>query len=159
MPYLPYRVECYKCHVEFYSSHMGNKQRCHECKRIDNGDNFYPKLFYKNRKIVFDRDEHKCQCCGCEQNKLLTNKIIAHHIDVNKTNNSLSNLITLCTQCHLSLHRKYPKEILRRSVIYKLFAQEKNFGEFGKTMMYEPAKKIVKKQFGGKPKLFFKTKK
>jgi 5-methylcytosine-specific restriction endonuclease McrA len=137
-------------------SHSSASKYCPECKKISTGEQFYTKLFYKNRKIVFERDEHKCQCCGCEDGKLLTNKLIVHHIDVNKLNNSLSNLITLCTQCHHSLHKKYSKYILRRSNIYKLFAQEKQFGEFGKNLIYGASKKIVKKQFNGKPKLFFK---
>jgi len=157
MPEKSYLIKCRKCNVEFYSLTPYSKF-CKECKKISNGIDFYPKLYYKNRQIAIDRDENKCQCCGCENGKLNTNKLGVHHIDVNKLNNSLSNLITLCTQCHISLHSKYSKYILRRSNIYKLFAQEKQFGEFGKTMIYEPAKKIVKKQFSGKPKLFFGTK-
>jgi hypothetical protein len=153
----PYLIKCKKCNVEFYSSTTYAKF-CPECKKISIGMKFYPKLYYKNRQIAFDRDEYKCQCCGCENGKLKTNTHVVHHIDGDTFNNSLSNLITLCTQCHASLHKKYSKYILRRSNIYKLFAQEKQFGEFGKTMIYEPAKKMVKKQFTGKPKLFFGTK-
>jgi 5-methylcytosine-specific restriction endonuclease McrA len=139
-------------------SNSSASKYCPECKRVSTGEQFYTKLFYKNREIVFERDENKCQCCGCEEDNKELNKLIIHHIDVNRLNNSLSNLITLCTQCHLSLHAKYSKLILRRSNIYKLFAEEKQFGEFGKNLIYGPAKKIVKKQFKGKPKLFFKIK-
>jgi hypothetical protein len=74
---------------------------------------------------------------------------------VNPQNNSPSNLITLCYQCHQSLHRKYTKYILRRSNIYKLFATDSRFGEFGKNLIYGASKQLVKKQFKGKPKLFF----
>lgn len=134
-------------------------QRCRSCARIDRGEYTNPKVFYKNRKIVFDRDEHKCQCCGCTEDGQHTNKLIVHHIDTDRRNNSPSNLLTLCQQCHLSLHNKYSKLILRRSNIYQLFAKEKAFGEFGKNLIYESAKQLVKKQFKGKPKLFFKIKK
>jgi len=153
---LPYKINCKKCNVEFLSKNTYPKL-CTECKKIANNIDFYPKLFYKNRKIVFERDEYKCQCCGCESNGLAANKLIIHHIDVDKKNNSLSNLITLCEQCHLSLHGKYSKFILRRSNIYKLFSSDIRFGEFGKNIIYGASKKIVKKQFKGKPKLFFKS--
>lgn len=68
----------------------------------------------------------------------------------------MSNLITLCEQCHQSLHGKYDKKTLRRSNIYKLFSTDIKFGEFGKNLIYGASKQIVKKQFRGKPKLFFK---
>ena len=103
-----------------------------------------------------ERDEYKCQCCGIEDGKLQTNKLIVHHIDVDRQNNSPSNLITLCTQCHLSLHGKYGEKILRRSNIYKLFSENFKFGEFGKNLLYGAAKKMVKQHFKGKPKLFFR---
>lgn len=133
-------------------------RRCVECAKIDKGINFYPKVFYKNRKIILDRDEHKCQCCGCSQDSKATNKMGIHHIDCDRNNNSPSNLITLCTQCHRSLHQKYTKYILRRSNIYKLFSTDIRFGEFGKNLIYGASKKLVKKHFKGKPKLFFKSK-
>lgn len=109
-----------------------------------------------------DRDEMMCQCCGCvvkKNKKSWPDTACVHHIDVDKTNNSLSNLILMCEQCHLSLHGTYSKQILRVSNIYKLFSKDKRFGEFGKINIYFPAKKIVKKQFGGKPKKFFSIKK
>jgi 5-methylcytosine-specific restriction endonuclease McrA len=140
MPEKPYLIKCKKCSVEFYSINLCPKY-CPECKKLSKGEQFYTKLYYKNRQIAFERDENMCQCCGCVEDKQRTNKLCIHHLDVNKLNNSLSNLITLCTQCHSSLHHKYSKYILRRSNIYKLFAQEKQFGEFGKTMIYESAKK------------------
>jgi len=154
----PYKVICPVCNIEFLNR-TARRQMCKKCKSYSLGKSDYPKLYYKNRKLVFVRDEDKCQCCGCSSNGLHTNSLIVHHIDCDRGNNSMSNLITLCQQCHLSLHSKFNKPTLRRSNIYKLFAQDLKFGEFGKNLIYEPAKQLVKKQFGGKPKLFFKTKK
>ena len=158
MAELPYKVKCKKCSVEFmaFSTHC---RRCVECAKIDHSILFYPKVFYKNRKIIFDRDEYKCQCCGCQPDGQNTNKLVCHHIDCDRQNNSPSNLITLCIQCHHSLHNKYTKYVLRRSNIYKLFSTDIRFGEFGKNLIYGAAKVIVKKQFSGKPKLFFGVKK
>jgi len=152
----PYKLICKKCGVEFPSK-TPQFRLCSHCKSLKLGKFSYPKLFYKNRKIVFTRDENKCQCCGCNEDGQTTNKLIVHHIDVDTENNSPSNLITLCCQCHHSLHEKYGKFILRRSSIYKLFSKEKTFGEFGKVNIYDGAKKIVKRQFKGSTKLFFKT--
>lgn len=154
----PYKIACRKCGVEYFAK-TPHARVCRSCKSYFSGKSLYPKLFYKNRKLVFVRDEDKCQCCGCSKDSLHTNSLIVHHIDCDRGNNSMSNLITLCVQCHMSLHAKFDKPTLRRSNIYKLFAQDLKFGEFGKNLIYEPAKQLVKKQFTGKPKLFFKTKK
>ena len=44
--------------------------------------------------------EHKCECCG--NSEWLGRKIVLelHHIDGNRNNNSLDNLILLCPNCH-----------------------------------------------------------
>lgn len=151
----PYILRCCKCGVEFRAQ-TWHRQRCKDCVSVDEGREKYPKVYYKNRKIAMVRDDGKCQCCGCSEDGQKTNQLIVHHVDVDTKNNSPSNLITLCTQCHQSLHGKYSKAVLRRSNIYKLFATDSKFGEFGKNLIYGAAKQIVKKQFSGKPKLFFK---
>ncbi len=45
------------------------------------------------------RDHYKCQICGCSQ---LENgrQLDVHHIDYDKENNKLNNLIGLCRPCH-----------------------------------------------------------
>jgi hypothetical protein len=45
------------------------------------------------------RDKYKCRECGCSQ---LENgrQLDCHHIDYNKKNNNISNLISLCMKCH-----------------------------------------------------------
>ena len=155
MPRIPYIQTCKKCGVDFSAP----SRKYHLCAGCKKGTITRPKIYYKNRKIVLDRDEMMCQCCGCDVvtgKPTKTDTACVHHIDGDKTNNSLSNLILLCNQCHLSLHGTYSKHVLRVSNIYKLFAKNKRFGEFGKINIYSPAKKIVKKQFKGKSKKFFK---
>ena len=50
------------------------------------------------------------------------NRINAHHIDYDITNNDLSNLITLCTKCHMKTNYKrenwisYYKKIMENEV-------------------------------------------
>jgi len=150
MPETPYIIKCIKCGVEFMAENT-RPQRCCKCKHVDK----YPKVYYKNRQIALTRDDNKCQCCGCEGDGQRTNRISVHHIDTDTRNNSPSNLITLCNQCHRSLHKKYTRAELRRGNIYKLFATSIHFGEFGKNLIYGASKQLVKKQFSGKPKLFF----
>jgi hypothetical protein len=60
------------------------------------GPNFTEEL----KKQIRQRDEQRCQECFRHQNEL--NKTLAvHHIDFNKKNNVPSNLISLCTSCHV----------------------------------------------------------
>jgi len=40
------------------------------------------------------RDCYRCQLCGCTKN------LVVHHIDYDKKNNFLTNLISLCRNCH-----------------------------------------------------------
>ena len=56
----------------------------------------------KIREYVFERDKNTCQKC-----KGIGTTV--HHIDHNDRNNSFDNLILLCNNCHLDLHR--PKEL------------------------------------------------
>ena len=67
----------------------------------------------KIRKEVFKKYNAKCFVCGLKEN------LNIHHIDTNKKNNYLTNLLLVCKLCHLKVHGKsYPKpheqEILKR---------------------------------------------
>lgn len=55
------------------------------------------------RPKVLERDNHKCQKCGMtnkEHKSEFGQELQVHHIDSNRENNSLDNLITLCEYCH-----------------------------------------------------------
>lgn len=138
--YKKYLVCCSKCGEE-YARYEQKKFTCRACLNIA-----YPRTFYRNRAIVLERDGYKCQCCGDKERNAV------HHIDCNKKNNSTSNLITLCNQCHRYIHGKYTNEVLRRSNIYKLFPKSFRWGQFGKRFgdvvpIIEEKKKIVPKMF------------
>ncbi len=49
-------------------------------------------------EVVMERDNHQCTNCGTEE------KIMIHHIDQDKRNNTLENLIVLCISCHPKIH-------------------------------------------------------
>jgi len=54
------------------------------------------------------RDKYKCKVCGCSQ---LENgkQLDIHHIDYDKKNNNINNLMALCVRCHTktNFNRKY----------------------------------------------------
>ena len=51
--------------------------------------------------IAFRSYAHKCAMCGLEEDCCLQ----VHHIDENRENSSLDNLIILCANCHSRVHR------------------------------------------------------
>ena len=53
------------------------------------------------RKEVIARDNNTCQSCFKE---FFFSELHVHHIDLDVTNNNLSNLMTLCRWCHARLH-------------------------------------------------------
>ena len=60
----------------------------------------------KKRIFKFGLKEYKCEICGIDS--WLGNKIILeiHHIDENRQNNTLDNIIVLCPNCHSQKHNK-----------------------------------------------------
>lgn len=61
------------------------------------------KFTFSLKEVIRDRDNRLCQECGLDekshQNKY-NQKLPVHHIDYNKLNNTVKNLITLCVCCH-----------------------------------------------------------
>ena len=49
----------------------------------------------------YAKRQHKRVCSGCGY-KLL---IDYHHIDFNKKNNKVNNIVPLCCNCHMLIHR------------------------------------------------------
>ena len=56
------------------------------------------------KKSIRERDKYTCQLCGKEG-------IIVHHIDYDKKNCNLNNLITLCNSCHTGTNSNRTKWI------------------------------------------------
>lgn len=63
----------------------------------------------KLRQKVRNRDHQICQNCG-KTHKEEGKKLSVHHIDYNKRNNFLWNLIALCSKCHLKTNPKFRRE-------------------------------------------------
>jgi len=63
----------------------------------NNGSSFEPydwRFNNKLRKQVKKRDKYTCQICGSKR------QLVIHHMDWNKENSNIDNLVTLCRSCH-----------------------------------------------------------
>lgn len=58
------------------------------------GINAYRNVLLRTRTIM------KCKDCGNTDRRVF----VVHHIDENRSNNKLSNLVRLCSNCHLIRH-------------------------------------------------------
>ena len=118
-------VECAYCHKPIFKeiSHMRAKSGlyfcCNEHKNIaaklDSGKEFAemrPSHFGSEtatvntyRKIALRTYPNRCSVCGYEEGP---DSLEVHHIDENRENNALENLIVLCPNCHRKLtNHKY----------------------------------------------------
>ena len=63
------------------------------------------------------RDKYKCKLCDCPQ---IENgrQLDVHHIDYDKKNNKLQNLIALCWRCHIktNFNRKYWTKFFKEKI-------------------------------------------
>lgn len=118
---------------------------------------FYPKEWEEG---IIQKQVKQLACNRCEDCQLLCNdndnwsandnsdnsKTLfgCHHIDHNRANNSLSNIVFLCQRCHLKAHReswipnevlplrwvnKIPNWIINRNIPYKPNPQKKLWSE------------------------------
>jgi 5-methylcytosine-specific restriction endonuclease McrA len=55
---------------------------------------------HRYRERSFAKYEHKCAVCGWDEDE---DVLEVHHIDENRSNNSIDNLIILCPTCHRKL--------------------------------------------------------
>jgi len=69
----------------------------------------YPSEFNKKlKKEIHKRDNYTCELCGDFIPKFINHKnafLTIHHIDYNKTNSHINNLITLCNFCNSSVNK------------------------------------------------------
>lgn len=101
---------------------------CRECKdnaqRLSSGkqfDNMRPQHYgsanglYSYRDWAFEKYPHQCAVCGWNEDEDI---LEVHHIDENRQNNELDNLIILCPNCHGKLtSHKY--KLINRTTIEK----------------------------------------
>lgn len=111
------KCECAYCHKIFFRepSKLNNSKSglvfcCREHKdlaqQIDSGnqfDNIRPSHYHNGenyRQRAFRKYQPECSVCGWDED---IDVLEVHHIDENRQNNDLSNLIILCPICHKKL--------------------------------------------------------
>lgn len=57
-------------------------------------------LYSYRDRLIRSNKEQICLCCGIKNPKVLS----AHHIDHNRKNNKLENLVWVCQNCHYLIH-------------------------------------------------------
>lgn len=65
----------------------------------------------KMRDSLWTLMQRHCQHCHREVYHLLKPRGIIHHIDCDRSNNNISNLLLLCRSCHSKLHNLYIYDI------------------------------------------------
>lgn len=91
-----------KCVYKLRKIFTGSK-----CSAWKGGISFEPYARGWNDNIkeqVRRRDGHRCQICGLSETEY-KRKLSVHHIDYNKKNLKLPNLVTLCNTCHLKTNQ------------------------------------------------------
>ena len=90
------------------------------------------------RKLIRERDSKTCQLCNRTW-KIGNRKFHIHHIDYNKENTELDNIITLCTSCHMKTNSKYKRKYYQKK-LYKIL--NVNRKECIKQLLKEKLKEI-----------------
>jgi hypothetical protein len=92
-------------------------EKCHLWKGgISREIKEYGYLFNRQLKEkIRVRDNFKCQICGIPELEL-NYRLSVHHIDYNKKNMNIDNLISLCKSCHnkTNIKREYYQELLQK---------------------------------------------
>jgi len=79
----------------------------------------------KIRHKILERDKHKYRYLNCHEKEILD----THHLDMNPSNNKLSNLKTLCPTHHRKAHQNYKrideKDLMGRRISSKVVPKNK----------------------------------
>lgn len=98
-------VNCKHCGKEINCSPSEKRVYCSkQCIGKESQKTFHPNYTTVRKKIINMGLMVKCQICGYSENR---NILGVHHIDRNKHNNTLENLIVLCPNCHSLEHQKH----------------------------------------------------
>ena len=103
-----------RSHTEESKKKMGLARMGTKNSQWQGGKSFEPYGLGFNKKLkeqIKKRDNYRCQECFRHQDELYSKsgrkyKLLIHHIDFNKKNNHLNNLISLCRNCHIQTNFK-----------------------------------------------------
>lgn len=115
-------LECDYCHKKFKRLKSAISENYNFCSKTCG--NRFKNIEFTNwidgcdyRRNAFNAYPHKCKICGWDEDERV---LEVHHIDENRKNNNLSNLIILCPTCHkkLTLHLYSLEELQTSSENY-----------------------------------------
>lgn len=66
-------------------------------------NNFHHVSKIHARKVLLQKQNENCFMCNDAFSTTVPHEL--HHVDHNKKNNTLENLVMLCCNCHASIHR------------------------------------------------------
>jgi len=96
-----------KSEVERNRERKTDNQFCSiECRNKFLADYNRKRATSNYRSKAFYEYPHKCACCGYDEDKRI---LEVHHIDSNRDNNNIDNLIILCPNCHRKITLGYYK--------------------------------------------------
>lgn len=107
----------YMCKTRFKQPGIGSGNYNHSKRREINhplfrtGEYVYERL----REEVRKRDNYTCQMCNKDLTNINNNYRHVHHIDHNRLNYKIENLILLCISCHMRHHKKGSETISKES--------------------------------------------
>lgn len=68
------------------------------------------------RNILIKSDPNKIFCLLCKESNLLM--LVVHHLDKNRLNNNINNLVWLCHNCHFLIHNYLVESKKLSSILY-----------------------------------------
>jgi 5-methylcytosine-specific restriction endonuclease McrA len=88
-----------ECRWEYKDAEKEKKHKERFLKKAKRGGN----ISRRYRKLAFMFKEKKCQVCAYDEYDFCLD---VHHLDEDRKNNELDNLIILCAMCHRKVHKK-----------------------------------------------------
>lgn len=109
---------CYRPNQSGKGTHKKNNGNHIELQEILEGKHpEYQTYKLKNKLIKEGIKENKCECCGITEWNGKPIPFELHHIDGNKFNHRLENLILLCPNCHSQTETFRAKNISKKNTI------------------------------------------
>lgn len=97
--------ECKHCGKKFQDSKSCKRKYCSKaCVGKESKKTWKGKFTTVRKNMIARGLLEKCQLCGFDECKEILG---VHHVDGNRNNNELSNLMVLCPNCHSMQHNKH----------------------------------------------------
>ncbi|OGZ33308.1 MAG: hypothetical protein A2174_01035 [Candidatus Portnoybacteria bacterium RBG_13_41_18] len=106
----------------------------------------YNEEFWQIRKEVLKRDFFTCKVCGLSEQdcfKKYKQPLHIHHIDYDKKNSNINNLVALCVSCHGKTIFPKNRELWKEKILTQREVDCPEFLSINEIIVYEKRKQIV----------------